>query len=175
MGREDLVVRRSDEQQTATSIRPGWPETFEGFYLDRYEPMVRLAALITRRRGVAEDIVQDVFLAMAPRWDAIDHPDRYLRAAVTNRSRAAARRARREHLSDPPPDAVTPAVDLQPPQMTAVWRALGRLSPRRRTAIVLRFYEDLDDHQIAATMNIRPGTVRSLIHRATRQLAKELI
>jgi RNA polymerase sigma factor (sigma-70 family) len=58
--------------------------------------------------------------------------------------------------------------------MTAVWRALGRLSPRRRTAVVLRFYEDLDDHQIAATVNIRPGTVRSLIHRATRQLAQEL-
>jgi RNA polymerase sigma factor (sigma-70 family) len=173
MGREDVVVPGSDEQQAAISMEPGWPDTFEGFYLDRYEPMVRLAALITRRRGVAEDIVQDVFLAMAPRWDAIDHPDRYLRVAVVNRSRAAARRARREHLSDPP-DAVTPAVDPQLPQMTAVWRALGRLSPRRRTAVVLRFYEDLDDHQIAATMNIRPGTVRSLIHRATRQLAQEL-
>ena len=73
MGREDLVVPRSDEQQVATSITSGWPETFEGFYLDSYEPMVRLAALITRRRGVAEDIVQDVFRAMAPRWDAIDH------------------------------------------------------------------------------------------------------
>jgi DNA-directed RNA polymerase specialized sigma24 family protein len=121
--------RRSDEQQTATSIRSGWPETFEGFYLDRYEPMVRLAALITRRRGVAEDIVQDVFLAVAPRWDALDHPDRYLRAAVVNRSRAAARRARREYLSDPPPDAVTPAEDPQLPQLTAVWRALGRCPP----------------------------------------------
>jgi RNA polymerase sigma factor (sigma-70 family) len=174
VGREDLVVAGSDEQQTATSIRSGWPGAFEGFYLGRYEPMVRLAALITRRRGVAEDIVQDVFLAMAPRWDAIEHPDRYLRAAVVNRSRDATRRARREHLSHPPPDAVTPAEDPQLPQMTAVWRALGRLSPRRRTAIVLRFYEDLDDHQIAATMNVRPSTVRSLIHRATRQLAREL-
>lgn len=163
------------ENSTATSTRrASWPESFVEFYEDRYQPLVRVAALILRRRDVAEEVVQEVMVQMAARWDGIDHPVTYARTAVVNRSRTALRRHRREHPSERVDVEVGIADDIVPSELSAMWQAVGTLSPRRRAAVVLRFYEDLTDSEIADILDCRPATVRSLVHRALRQLAKEL-
>ena len=163
------------ENSTATSTRrASWPEGFVEFYEDRYQPLVRVAALILRRRDVAEDVVQEVMVQMAARWDRIDHPVTYARTAVVNRSRTALRRHRREQPSEQADVEVGVADDSVPSELTAMWQAVGTLSPRRRAAVVLRFYEDLTDDEIADILDCRPATVRSLVHRALRQLGKEL-
>lgn len=163
------------ENTTATSARPSsWPEGFSEFYADRYQPLVRVSALILRRRDVAEEVVQEVMVQMAGRWDAIDHPVTYARTAVVNRSRTTLRRHRREQPTDETDVEVGRADDGVPSELTAIWQAVGKLSPRRRAAVVLRFYEDLTDDEIADVLGCRPATVRSLVHRALRQLAKEL-
>lgn len=163
------------DRSSATRIETrGWPDGFDEFYRTNYAGMVRLASLITMRQSVGEEIVQEAFVAVAARWGDVGKPEPYLRSAVINNSRTAVRRSRRERLVDAPPDAFTDGDIDVPEDMKQVWKSLGRLSSRRRTAVVLRFYEDLDDHQIATLMDCRPATVRSLVHRATKQLRKAL-
>lgn len=161
-------------QRAAHTEAGPWPEGFDGFYRTHYAGMVRLASLITMRQAVGEEIVQDAFVAVAVRWDDVRRPEPYLRSAVINYSRTAASRSLRERLVDTVPETFTNGDINVPADMKQVWYALHRLTPRRRTAVVLRFYEDLDDREIADLMACRPSTVRSLVHRATRQLRKEL-
>lgn len=159
--------------QTATADRC-WPEEFVDFYDTNYAAMVRVATLITMRRQLGEEVVQEAFIALAPRWSDLRRPEAYLRSAVINNSRTVVRRSLRERAVASVPESSTRFDADVPEDMKEVWQALGRLSPRRRTAIVLRFYEDLDDRQIADLMDCRPATVRSLVHRATRQLRRIL-
>lgn len=151
-----------------------WPEGFVAFYTDHYQSLVRVSALILRRQDVAEEIVQEVMVQMASRWATVDHPVTYARTAVVNRSRTALRRHRREQPTEGAVVDIGHEEDAAPPELTAMWQAVGHLSPRRRAAVVLRFYEDLSDQEVADILDCRPATVRSLVHRALRQLAKEL-
>ena len=84
---------------------------------------------------------------------------------MLNRARTAGRRAARERPATVPERALdlTPTTD-------AVWDVLRRLPERQRAAVVLRFYEDRPDDEIAALLGCRPATVRSLIHRALARL-----
>jgi DNA-directed RNA polymerase specialized sigma24 family protein len=132
-------------------------------YQRHYAGMVRVAALILDSREGAEEIVQDCFVAMHRRWDRIEHPERYLRSSVVNRCRSELRR--RRLLRRLP--GVVPAPPREPELLTD---ALQTLSTRQRTALVLRFYGDLDDEMIAAALGVRPATVRSLIHRGLARL-----
>ncbi len=147
-----------------------WPPGFIRLYHDEYEAMVRLARLVTGRNEAAEDLVQDCYLRLAARWGQVAQPGGYLRRSVVNAANSYLRKYGRlrplEHASDELADA-TPEID-------ETWKALRRLSPRRRTAIVLRYYEDLSDDEIAAALDCRPATVRSLIHRGLRQLEEVL-
>lgn len=166
---------RRPENSAATSARmTSWPEGFLAFYADRYQPLLRVAALILRRRDVAEEVVQDVMVQIAGRWDAIENPGAYARTAVVNRSRTMLRRQRREQPTDKTDVEVGVADAVVPSELTVMWQAVGTLSPRRRTAVVLRYYEDLNFDEISDILDCRPATARSLVHRALRQLAKEL-
>ena len=99
---------------------------------------------------------------------AILDPVKYLRTTVVNGSRTWGRRRRLELLHR--------TSRVEPAAMIAdeMWDALAALTPRRRAAIVLRFYEDLPDGEIAALLGCRPATVRTIIHRALIDLRKEL-
>ena len=142
---------------------------FETTYRHEQLRLVRLAHLITGSNGVAEELVHDAFIAAWRRWDKISDPPGYLYRSVVNRSRSLLRRrAIESRLRDGHLSVVLP------PEIDGVWGALSRIPPRRRTALVLRYYEDLSVAQIAKLMNARPGTVRSLIHRAHESLRKEL-
>ena len=140
-------------------------ETFDACYRRLWPPMARLAHLVTGSAALGEEVAQDAFLGLQQRWGSVEQPDAYVRSAVLNRARSAGRRAQRERPGEVPEHGrdLTPEAD-------AVWDVLRRLPQRQRAAVVLRFYADLPDDEIAALLGCRPATVRSLIHRALARL-----
>lgn len=132
----------------------------------RYADMVRVATLMVGSNAVAEELVQDAFVRVQRNWGRIEgEPDGYLYRAVTNTCRSHLRRRQLERAFRPDPrpaDAV--------PEPDGVLPYLEHLSPRRRVAIVLRYYADLPDDAIAEALECRPATVRSLVHRGLQQL-----
>jgi RNA polymerase sigma-70 factor (sigma-E family) len=146
------------------------PSTFEDFYRRDYARMLRVAHLLTGSNETAEDVVQDAFVQLYPRFGAVGDAGGYVYRSVIHGcwSRQRHRRVveRLRHLTDPP-DAVTSEID-------ETWAALRRLSPRRRAVVVLRFYADLPLTDIAAILDCRLGTVKSMLHRALAEL-KEVI
>lgn len=147
-----------------------WPPGFVAFYEREYRSSVRTARLIVGRADVAEELVQDVFIQVGHRWHTIETPRAYLRRSVVNAATRQLDRQRRErtYVASQRPIAVAA------PEIAETVHALDVLSPRRRSAVVLRYYEDLSDNEIAELLGCRTGTVRSLIHRALRQLHKEM-
>lgn len=132
----------------------------------RYADMVRVATLMVGANAVAEELVQDAFVRVQRNWGRIERdPDGYLYRAVTNACRSHLRRRRVERAFRPDP---RPLEEL--PEPDGVLPHLARLSPRRRVALVLRYYVDLPDDEIAAVLECRPATVRSLVHRGLEQL-----
>ena len=151
-----------------TEPSPAWEPGLVDLYRDRYGPMVRLAYLLTGSNEVAEELVQDAFVRVHRAWDRAASPPAYLRTTVVNLCRSHHRRRRLEISRRPRPDddAVLVADEL--------WDALARLPHRHRAALVLRFYEDLPDRDIAALLGCREATVRSSIHRGLARLRKEI-
>ena len=131
--------------------------------------LLRFAYLLCGDRQLAEDLLQDVLLALHRRFPdhlPLDNPVGYTRRALanTNVSRAR-RRSSSELVVDELP--VTVALDPDDPsERDALWQALRRLPVRQRTGLVLRFYADWTDDDIAAALGARRGTIRSLASRA---------
>jgi RNA polymerase sigma-70 factor (sigma-E family) len=144
------------------------PERFEDFYRAQHEPMLRLAYLLTQSRAVAEDLVQDSFIRIQPRWGQLHTPVAYMRRTVTNACYSYHRRRKREEAY------VTPPPGASEPEHDEMWDALSTLSPRRRAALVLRYYLDLSEADIAEALGCRKGTVKSLTHRALADLRSVL-
>ena len=143
-----------------------WDAELVRVYHDRYRDLVGLAYLITSQAAVAEEIVQDAFIAAHRSEVQIRDPYAYVRTAVVNRCYSWGRRVVREREREPrPPD---PA-EMAPDEM---WDALATLQDRQRVAIVLRFYEDMPDERIAEILDCRPATVRTAIHRGLRSLRR---
>lgn len=143
-----------------------WSTDLVGVYRDRYGNLVRLAYLLTGHTAVAEEIVQDAFVATHRGHDQPRDPYPYVRRAVVNRCRSWGRRYKVERAHNPrPPDPAELAAD-------EMWDALATLTDRQRTAIVLRFYEDMPDDRIAEILDCRQATVRSAIHRGLQSLRR---
>jgi RNA polymerase sigma factor (sigma-70 family) len=138
----------------------------EDLYLQEYRGLVRLAYLLVDTDAEAEEVVQDAFAKLLVRWSSVRNPGAYLRRSVLNGCRDVQRRraTKRAH-----PDEPEVAVDAPADHVMDAVRAL---SPRRRAVVVLRFYEDLTIDQIADVLRTRPGTVKSLLHRALKDLEK---
>ena len=133
--------------------------------------MVRLAALMVGSRVIAEEVVQDAFASVSERWDGLHRPGGYLRTAVVN---GCAQVLRRRSVEDRH-RMVEIAVPAEIPERLIELRsALDRLTDRQRIVIVLRYFADLSDREIARTLDVRPATVRSLAHRALTALRREL-
>jgi RNA polymerase sigma-70 factor (sigma-E family) len=134
--------------------------------------LLRFAYLLCGDRQRAEDLLQDVLLAMFRRFpDALplDNPVGYARRALANANVSRTRRrATTEWVTDELPERSAPADD--PAERDVVWRAMRTLPARQRTVLVLRFYEDLHDDEIAQLLGCRRGTVRSLASRALAAL-----
>ena len=151
--------------QTLVAEEP-LPISFDDVYRRESVALVRLALLLVGSREQAEEIVQDAFAQLFERWDGIQRPGAYLRTCVVNGCRRDHRRQSQDRraAADTPVDLHTMlgADDLAD--------ALAALPARRRAAIVLRYYEDLSEADIAEALGVRPGTVKSLLHRGLAQL-----
>ena len=146
----------------------------EALYRAEQPGLVRLATLLVRDQAVAEELVQDAFVRVHHRIAVADRPGAYLRTTVVNLCRSHGRRAGVEARASIDPPASTSPPPAIPLELTELWLALDRLPERQRHAIVLRFYLDLDDAEIARLLEARPGTVRSLISRGLSTLKQEV-
>jgi RNA polymerase sigma-70 factor (sigma-E family) len=141
--------------------------------------MVRLARLLVDDRESAEDVVQDAFAALHRRWAVLSTEDAalgYLRTSVVNGSRSTLRR-RRTVRRNPPPAASTMIVEaadrdlLLAEEHREVLSALHLLPTRQREVIVLRYWAELGEAEIAATLDISIGAVKSSASRGRDAIA----
>lgn len=145
-------------------------ETFDAFYRSTYGWALRLAHVLTGDQAAAEDVVQDAYSSVHRRYETLANPGAVLRIAVVNNCRSLFRRRGREaarlRLLRPADAAGLPARELLD--------AIDRLPYRQKAVLVLRYYEDLSEREIAEALGCRPGTVKSLASRALERLSKEI-
>jgi RNA polymerase sigma-70 factor (sigma-E family) len=152
----DPVATEWDATQAVTAI-----------YSTHYRSLVRLAVLLVRDVATAEEVVQDSFIAMHSAWRRLRDSDKalsYLRQSVVNRSRSVLRHRVVVDRNAPKPAPDMPSAEqgaLSRLERSAVIAALRKLPPRQREALVLKYYADLSEAQIATTMGISQGAVKS--------------
>jgi RNA polymerase sigma-70 factor (sigma-E family) len=136
-------------------------------YDTEYRSLVRMSAVLLGDVGSAEEIVQDSFIAVHAAWRGLRDIDKgvhYLRRTVMNRSRSLLRHRvvvdKHMPASEPDMPSAEQAAIVRL-QRAAVIAALRTLPTRQREALVLRFYLDLSEEQVAATMRISQGAVKS--------------
>src|SRR5262249_12428525 len=148
-------------------------EALAALYHGHYAALVRTAVLLVGDVATAEDVVQDSYIATYRAWWRLRDTGRalpYLRRAVMNRARSVLRRraVAGRHPGRPAPDVGSAEEDaLATLERSSVLAALDALSPRQRQVIVLRYYADLSEAQIADALGVTTGSVK--VH-ATRAL-----
>lgn len=151
----------------------------EAAYREHYRSLVRLASLLVDDIGVCEEVVQDAFVRVwrrgAPACDG-DRLPSYLRSAVLNGARSHLRHARvaRRHLQAVPDPVDGPDAGPFAGDQHRVLTALRSLPERQRAVLALRYYLDLSEAQIATTLGISAGSVKTHAHRGLAALAKRL-
>ncbi|MBA2280673.1 MAG: SigE family RNA polymerase sigma factor [Acidimicrobiia bacterium] len=156
------------------------PLDVEALFLRHNTELVRLASLLAGDRGRAEEIVQDAFLGLYRRSRSLGEPHAalgYLRRSVVNGVRSHQRRQRVAGRFLPPrQQTVAPAEDgaLDGARVTTVLSAIATLPLRQRACIVLRYYEGLSDSEVAATLGIAAGSVKTHLSRARAALSTRL-
>ena len=149
-------------------------------YSEHYRSLVRLAAFLVRDNATAEEVVQDSFVAMHGAWRRLRDTDKalsYLRQSVVNRSRSVLRHRMVVDKNTPKPPPDMPSAEhgaIIQLERSAVVSALRGLPERQREALVLRYYGDLSEAQIASVMGISRGAVKSHTARAMAALRAEL-
>ncbi|MGB8857612.1 MAG: sigma-70 family RNA polymerase sigma factor, partial [Ilumatobacteraceae bacterium] len=139
-------------------------EDIERAYRRLYPSLVRLAYLLVDTPEHAEEAVQDAFAMAFTRWGGVENPDAYMRTCVLNACRRVHRRRRLvRRTPEPRAEDVALGADL----IADVVRSLR--SPMKEV-VVLRYYLQLSDPEIANTLNMAVGTVKSTLHRARNQL-----
>ena len=145
-----------------------WDDDLVRLYEQHYDDLVRLAYLVSGQADRAEEVVQDAFVQVQRHWARVRDPLPYLRTAVVNGCRSLGRRQVLERTRRPrPPDPAELGAD-------ELWDALATLTDRQRAAVVLRFWCDLPDAEIATALGCREATVRTSVHRALAKLRKEI-
>ena len=145
-------------------------------YSVQYKALVRLAAMLVRDTSTAEEVVQEAFIAMHDGWHRLKDAEKalaYLRQAVVNRSRSVLRHRMVVEKNAPKPAPDMPSAEhgaMALLERSAVIAALRGLPERQREAIVLRYYADLSEAEIAAAMRISRGAVKSHTARAMAAL-----
>ncbi|MFJ8158136.1 SigE family RNA polymerase sigma factor [Streptomyces sp. NPDC094468] len=155
--------------------------TLADLYRTRRLDMVRLATFLVDDLHSAEDVVQDAFAAVCrrhgERLDDLQDAHAYLHTAVVNAARSMLRRRRTARSYTPPyqgPGAPVDELLLLAEEHRQVFDALAQLTARQREVLVLRYWSDLTEAQIADTLGISRGTVKSTASRALATLEKLL-
>jgi RNA polymerase sigma-70 factor (sigma-E family) len=158
--------RRADVTERAAD------EAVKVLYQAHYAALVRSAVLLVGDRATAEDVVQDCFIAMHRAWWRVRNTGSalpYLHRAVINKSRSVLRRRVVADRHPPLPAPPLPSAEesaLAGEQRSSVLAALKALPARQREVVVLRYYADLSEAQIAAAMGISKGAVKAHASRA---------
>jgi RNA polymerase sigma-70 factor (sigma-E family) len=145
-------------------------------YRMHYRALVRLAALLVGDVPSAEEVVQDAFIGMHAAWLRLRDTDKalsYLRQSVVNRSRSVVRHRMVMDKNAPKSSPDVPSAEqgaMSELERTAVISALRNLPPRQRKTLVLRFYADLSEAQIASAMGISRGAVKTHASRGISSL-----
>lgn len=146
---------------------------FREFVANRSSSLLRLAVLLSGGdRHAAEDLLQSALLKVADHWRRIEEPEAYVRQVLYRQQVSRWRLRRRERevtVAAPPKGAAADrcgAADLR----IVMRQALARLTPRQRTVLVLRFFEDLPEGEVARLLDCSVGTVRSTTHRSLARL-----
>jgi RNA polymerase sigma-70 factor (sigma-E family) len=155
--------------QVGRTVQPA-AQTFEDFFVESWPWAFRLASLLTRSTEAGEDIGQDALVAMSQRWGEADRPAAYLRTSLVNRCANWHRRNRTVRAKLPLLARRAESI-AEVDEMTD---AIARLPFRQRAVVVLRYYSDLSEAEIADILGCRPGTVKSLASRALNTLSKEI-
>jgi RNA polymerase sigma-70 factor (ECF subfamily) len=172
-------------------FQSGQPRAFEALY-DRFKDYVyRTAFFVTRNSGEAEDAVQETFLDVLralPNYD-VQGPARFetwLYRVTVNRCRSRMRRKRPptadwdeieerlERIPETHPDHNPEDVALDKEQAIALWQAVDKLSEEQRVTVMLRYQQGLSYSEIAETLGISPGTVKSRLYHAHRKLKEQM-
>ncbi len=153
-------------------------EAVTRLFAAHYRSLVRLATLLLREPGLAEDVVQDSYVALHAHWRRLREADKglaYLRQSVVNRSRSALRHRvvveRYARTTGPPPDVASAETGaLGALAQAEVLTALRALPGRQREVLVLRYYADLSEAEIAEALGISRGAVKSHASRGVAAL-----
>jgi RNA polymerase sigma-70 factor (sigma-E family) len=151
--------------------------SYEEYVGARWTALYRTAYLLTGDHADAEDLAQTALVKAYLSWSkvaAADSPDAYVRRILTNAFLSGRRplRVTRERLVDQPPE-----VALREPgsdDRLTLWPHISALPPRQRAVVVLRYYEDLSEKQIAETLGCSTGTVKSTASNALKALKSRL-
>jgi RNA polymerase sigma-70 factor (sigma-E family) len=157
--------------------RPEAP-AFEEYATGAWPALYRYAYLLTGSHADAEDLAQQTMLKAYGSWAKVaraDSPTAYLRRMLTNtylsQRRPKARRG--EVLTDEPPE-LGAAPPSGPDDRMVLWPHVRSLPPRQRAVVVLRYYEDLSEQQIADVLGCSTGNVKSTAHHALKALRAAL-
>jgi RNA polymerase sigma-70 factor (sigma-E family) len=155
-------------------------QAIAAIYGVQYCSLVRLAVSLTGDIGSAEEVVQDSFIAMCGAWNRLRDRDKalaYLRQSVMNRSRSVLRHRIVADRIVPKPAADVPSAEqaaITQLERSAMISAMRALPPRQREALVLRFYLDMSEGQVASAMGISRGAVKCHTARAKAALRSVL-
>ena len=143
---------------------------FARFYCEQFDRFARLAFVLVGGAGEAEELSREALSRIQPAFSDLGAPVAYTRTVlmdlVRNRRARDARRRAAEAAASSPLPATSGALELLD--------AIDALPGRQRAVIVLRYYEDLSEAEIAAALGCRPGTVKSLAVRALARLRKDI-
>jgi RNA polymerase sigma-70 factor (sigma-E family) len=152
---------------------------FEEFIAESGDALLRLATLLTADRGLGEDVYQETLHRLAARWSRVDNPRAFCRRVMHNivvdqgrvkrRQVPEIRLAEGHDDSDPRSADSTAAVELRP----VLFGALRTLTPHQREIVVLRYFDDRSESEVAELLGVAPGTVRSTLSRAMAQLREQ--
>jgi RNA polymerase sigma-70 factor (sigma-E family) len=147
---------------------------FEGFVTESGDTLLRMATLLTADPDQAEDVYQETLHRLAQRWSRVGNPRAFCRRVMNNividQARARKRRPRELFAvydrGDPRSADPVTAAELRP----SLLAALSTLTVQQRTIVVLRYFDDLSENEVAELLDVSPGTVKSTASRAVAQL-----
>jgi RNA polymerase sigma-70 factor (sigma-E family) len=155
----------------------GWEDSqFPEFFASQYWGLRRLGFLLTGDWAQGEELAQEALVRVWWRWALVhrqEHPEAYARKVLINRHRSLLRRLRLDarHAGQA---RVETADASQREELLVVWAAIRRLPNRQRAVVVLRYYEDLPELEVARLLRMPVGTVKSTANRALARLRRDL-
>ena len=151
-------------------------EEVASFVAARHRDLARFGFMLAGDRAAGEDLVQEALLRCLPAWERLDPlgVEAYIRKVMARLAWRARRQPFNLHLSSDHTDPATADIADASAELTDLRRALTSLPPKQRVVLVLRYWQDLNEAEIADLLGCRQGTVKSRASRAYAQLRQDL-